>query len=168
MSAAKPDLLLTTALQVLNPSSDSREGDEVRTGSWRVQGKRGGGFGSQKRECIEGATRTGRDVGDAGTYFALFLLAVRTLWTIREIPPHFARHPVFGVSFRLYPTDPKVLLANDCCKTGVFARRSTVQYARARNGVFANKNSGDKGMAGWHYRSRPYADLGREQRSSKQ
>lgn len=46
------------------------------------------------REVPPGA---GRGESDAGAHFALSFSAVRRLWTVREVPPRFAGHVVFGV-----------------------------------------------------------------------
>lgn len=43
-------------------------------------------------------------------------------------------------SILLYWTDPKDLLAKECCRAGISARKSTTEHARAAKGVFATRN----------------------------
>lgn len=52
-----------------------------------------------------------------------------------------------------------MLLANECSKTGVSIRRSTIQHEKAGNGVFSSRNFGEKGVVGSYYGSLAYADL---------
>lgn len=67
----------------------------------------------------------------------------------------------------LYPTEPKVLLAKECCGTGVSDRKSTIQHAGARNAVFGSRDFGKNGMAESYDWSLWYVDVGRELQSKK-
>lgn len=81
LKAAEPDRLLTIVPKVLNPGSDATKATGGESGSSKVQGTGGGGFGSQNT-----------DTSDAGAYFSHSLGAVRGLWAVQSVPLHSARH----------------------------------------------------------------------------
>lgn len=64
--------------------------------------------------------------------------------------------------------DLKILFGCDCCGTEASVPLSTIQHARAENGVFANRKFGEKGVAGSYYQSLECGDLARELRRKKQ
>lgn len=68
----------------------------------------------------------------------------------------------------LYSTDPKVLLATDCCRVMVSARKSKLERARASKRFLCKSKLWETGVAGSYYGSLAYADPERELRSRKQ
>lgn len=68
----------------------------------------------------------------------------------------------------LSSTDPKVLLASDCCKTRDSAQKSTIQHARAVYGVFSSQNVEKNGVARSYYGLLAYTSLERELRAEQQ
>lgn len=66
---------------------------------------------------------------------------------------------------RLHSTDPKVQLANKRCRTRVSVWRSTLQQAKAGNGLSAGQNTEKNDMAGLYHGSLAYVSLRRELRS---
>lgn len=71
-------------------------------------------------------------------------------------------------SNRFDSTDSKVLLATGFCRTGVFARRSTIEQERDENGGFASRKFGERSVVRFCHGLLAYGDLGRELKTSKQ
>lgn len=91
-----PDLLLTSALYVLGLNFDSTGGVEVNAAA-RTFKELGGGFCSQKSDCLGGATQAARNANDAWAYFALPFYAVPRIRAVQEVLSHFGRPVVHGV-----------------------------------------------------------------------
>lgn len=68
---------------------------------------------------------------------------------------------------RLYSTISLVLLGSKCCRTEIFARKLTIQQARAENGVFATQITRGEGVRASYYGLLAYADFGWKLQSRK-
>lgn len=51
----------------------------------------------QKRDCMEGAPRAGRDVKDAGACFAPLFYKIRGIREVRVVPPYSGGSMMSGV-----------------------------------------------------------------------
>lgn len=60
-----------------------------------------------------------------------------------------------------------MLLANECCKRGVAARRSTIKHGSARSGLFASRCFRERDVAGPYCGSLAYENPGQEYQSTK-
>lgn len=76
-------------------------------------------------------------------------------------------HVVGNVKERLYSMDPRVMLANERCRSEVTVRRSRIEPESAGNGLFADRSFVKRDVIRSYYGSLVYAELGQSLYSRK-
>lgn len=152
LNAAEPDLILTFALQVLSTSSNTTRDGAVKpaagtfTERWAVI--------LARREVTRWEAPPALNATQVMLGHILYLHS--TLYEYYGLQEK-CRHIPLGIwssvwSKGLHLRDATFLLDNDCYSTRVSVRRSTIQYAKTEDAVFARQNFEKKNEARSYYR----------------